>query len=62
MQLVPYGTGTDPTMLLALLCDKFIDDAFPLAEELGDYLELLAHSVGRGVVLIMRVGRFGSLA
>mmetsp|Transcript_23386 Transcript_23386/g.57338 ORF Transcript_23386/g.57338 Transcript_23386/m.57338 type:complete len:537 (+) Transcript_23386:110-1720(+) len=37
--------GTDPTMLLALLCDKFIDDAFPLAEELGDYLELLAHSV-----------------
>ena len=34
----PYSKGTDPTMLLALLCDKFIDDAFPLAEELGDYL------------------------
>ena len=37
--------GADATMLLALLCDKFVDDAFPIAEELGDILELLAHAV-----------------
>ena len=30
--------ASDPTMLLAVLADKILDDAFPFAEEMGDYL------------------------
>jgi len=37
--------GAHPAMLLALLADKFVDDAFPLAEELGDFLEVLSHAM-----------------
>lgn len=42
--------NADATLLLAVLADKFMEDSFPLAEELGDYLELLAHA------LIMKPG------
>ena len=38
-------SSTDPTMLLAVIADKILDDAFPMAEEMGDYLELVAHSM-----------------
>ena len=37
--------ASDPTMLLAVLADKILDDAFPLVEEMGDYLELLSHAM-----------------
>lgn len=37
--------SSDATMLLAVLADKILDDAFPFAEEMGDYLELLAHAM-----------------
>lgn len=38
-------SASDPTMLLAVIADKILDDAFPLVEEMGDYLELLAHAL-----------------
>jgi len=37
--------SSDATMLLAVLADKILDDAFPFAEEMGDYLELLSHAM-----------------
>ena len=37
--------GAHPGILLAMMADKFVDDAYPVAEELGDYLEVLSQAM-----------------